>query len=104
LHTKFWWGNIKERDHLEDLGAGRVVIINYNNIGLREVVCKMGQYKDTWRLVGKAVMHLNFSTRCDTVIFPTRALFYGVGRCLVTLFWVIAPCVVIRMFRPFGGL
>jgi hypothetical protein len=21
MHTGLWWGNLKERDHLEDLGA-----------------------------------------------------------------------------------
>jgi hypothetical protein len=27
VHTGFWWGHLRERDHLEDLGAdGRIVL------------------------------------------------------------------------------
>jgi hypothetical protein len=26
--TEFWWGNFKERDHVEDLGvSGRIIVI-----------------------------------------------------------------------------
>jgi hypothetical protein len=26
-HTEFWWGDLRERDHLEDLGVyGRVIL------------------------------------------------------------------------------
>jgi hypothetical protein len=26
VHTVFWWGNLRERDHLEDLGLdGRII-------------------------------------------------------------------------------
>jgi hypothetical protein len=28
IHTEFWWGNLKETDHLEDLGMGGGRIIN----------------------------------------------------------------------------
>jgi hypothetical protein len=27
MHTGFWWGNLKERDHLEDLGLDRMIIL-----------------------------------------------------------------------------
>jgi hypothetical protein len=28
IRTGFWWGNLRERDHLEDLGVyGRVILI-----------------------------------------------------------------------------
>lgn len=27
VHTRFWWGQLKERDNLEDLGIGRSVIL-----------------------------------------------------------------------------
>ena len=27
VHTGFWWGNVRERDHLEDPGAdGRIIL------------------------------------------------------------------------------
>jgi hypothetical protein len=27
VHTGFWWGNLRERDHLEDLGVdGRIIL------------------------------------------------------------------------------
>jgi len=27
LHTEFWWGNLRERNHLEDLGVeGRIML------------------------------------------------------------------------------
>ena len=27
MHTEFWWGNLKERDHLEDISVdGRVIL------------------------------------------------------------------------------
>jgi hypothetical protein len=29
VHTGFWWGNVKERDHLEDQGVDRRVILKW---------------------------------------------------------------------------
>jgi len=27
MHTEFWWGNLKDRDYLEDLGLnGRIIL------------------------------------------------------------------------------
>jgi len=27
VHTGFWWGNLRERDHLEDTGIDRRIIL-----------------------------------------------------------------------------
>jgi len=29
LHTGYWWGNLRKRDHLEDLGIDRRKILKY---------------------------------------------------------------------------
>ena len=26
MHTEFWWGNLRERGHLEDLGVDRIIL------------------------------------------------------------------------------
>ena len=30
MHTGFWWGNLRERDHLEDTGVDGRVILSLN--------------------------------------------------------------------------
>jgi hypothetical protein len=31
VHTYIWWGNLREKDHLEDLGVdGRIIVIILN--------------------------------------------------------------------------
>jgi hypothetical protein len=29
VYTRFWWGNLKERDHLVDLGIGERMILKW---------------------------------------------------------------------------
>jgi hypothetical protein len=29
MHTRFWWGTLRERDHLKDLGIGGRIILNW---------------------------------------------------------------------------
>jgi hypothetical protein len=35
VHTGFWWGNLRERHHFEDLGIDRALIVKwiFNKIG-----------------------------------------------------------------------
>jgi len=28
-YTGFWWGNLRERNHLEDTGVGRTIILRW---------------------------------------------------------------------------
>jgi hypothetical protein len=30
VYTEFWWGNLRERDHLEDPGMDRRIILKWN--------------------------------------------------------------------------
>jgi hypothetical protein len=29
LHTGFWWGNLKEKGHLEELGVGEILMLKW---------------------------------------------------------------------------
>ena len=29
MHSGFWWDNLKERDHIEDLGVGGRVVLKW---------------------------------------------------------------------------
>jgi hypothetical protein len=29
VNTGFWWGDLRERDHLEDLGADRRIVLKW---------------------------------------------------------------------------
>jgi len=58
VHTRFWWGNLRERDHLEDLGVG-------GNIALKLIFKKwfwgrdwlhLAQDRDRWWACVDAVM------------------------------------------------
>jgi hypothetical protein len=39
VHTRFWWGNLRQRDHLEDLGIdGRILKRTENKYNWRDLV------------------------------------------------------------------
>jgi hypothetical protein len=51
VHTEFRWGNLTERDHLEDQDMGGKII-------LRGIFRKWGVDRDRWRALVNAVMNL----------------------------------------------
>jgi hypothetical protein len=60
VHTGFWWGDLREGDHLGDRGVGGMIILKWifkkwdggmNWIGL-------AQDRDRWRALVNAVMSL----------------------------------------------
>jgi len=63
VYTGFWWGNLRERDHLGDPGVDWIGNIKAD---LQEVGCRnidwieLAQNRDSWRALVNAVMNLQF--------------------------------------------
>ena len=61
LHRGLWWGNLRERDHLEDLGIdGRIIlrwIFRKWDVGWMDWI-DVAQDSDKWRAVVNAVIDL----------------------------------------------
>ena len=62
VHTGFWWGDLKERDHLEDLDIyGRIIIIiiiwvfKKRDAGMDWI--DLVQDRDRWQALVNAVMN-----------------------------------------------
>ena len=61
VHTEFWWGKMKKRDLLEDLGIDGRIIKNYlQETGWRIVEwINLDQDRNRWRIVVKKVLSLS---------------------------------------------
>jgi hypothetical protein len=60
MHTEIWWGNIKERRHVVDLGIDRRIILKYilNKWDGCMEWSYLAQERDRWRAVLSTVMNL----------------------------------------------
>jgi hypothetical protein len=59
---RFWWGNLRERDHLEDLGIDRKWIFKKWDGGMDWI--DMAHDRDKWQAVVNVVMNLGDSIKC----------------------------------------
>jgi hypothetical protein len=60
VHTGFWLGNLRERDHLEVFAIdGRITLKwIFNNLHGRMNWIDVGEVRDSWRAVVNAVMNV----------------------------------------------
>jgi hypothetical protein len=63
VHTEFWWGNLRERHHLEDPDVdGRIILIGSSGSGMGGMDwIYRNQNKDRWWSLVNAVMNLRAS-------------------------------------------
>jgi hypothetical protein len=63
VYTGFWWGNLRERDHLEYPGIDGKIILRWIfrklDVGGMDWI-QLAQDRDRWRALVNAVMNLRF--------------------------------------------
>jgi hypothetical protein len=79
IHTGFWWGHLNERDHLEDSGVDRGIILRRvfgKYVGGCMDWIELAQDRDRWWTLINAVMNFRvpynagiFLTNCKPVSF-----------------------------------
>jgi hypothetical protein len=60
VHVGFWWGNLRERDHLGDPGLGERIILKWifkKWVGGMDWI-DLAQDTDRWRALVNTVMNL----------------------------------------------
>jgi len=62
MRTRFWWGNLREREHFEDPGVGGRMILKWILTKWDDWAwTDLAQNRDGWRAVVRAVMNLTNS-------------------------------------------
>jgi hypothetical protein len=63
VYTDFWWGNMRERDHLKDPNLdGRVILRGYSRRGIEgKELIDMAQDRNRRRAIVNAVMNFRFA-------------------------------------------
>ena len=70
MHTGFWWGNVKEVDHLEDLGIGGRIILKWIFEQWGGGIDRIDLTKDRWQvavLCGRSNVPLS-SIKCGQIL------------------------------------
>jgi hypothetical protein len=64
MHSAFWWGNLKERDHLQGLGISWEdnVKMDLKEVGWEGMDwTNLAQDMDNWQAAANMVMNVQFS-------------------------------------------
>ena len=86
-YTGFCWGNLRERDNIEDPGVDGRIILRWIFRKWDVWARTLAQDRDRWRVLINFVMNLrvpsnegNFLISCEPVSFSRRTLLHGVSK------------------------